>query len=127
MTRPMQRETLGREHPGPAAMAAKGVRAYSHHNRPLRRLGCKRKSEGDDARARPPTGRAWDDNSLGMRVDNVDPVEPAGDSAQALAADVGTLLNEELLTRVETRPSGRILVRREKADDTPQEGCSGNR
>jgi hypothetical protein len=47
-----------------------------------------------------------------MRVDNVDPVKSAGDSAQALAADIGTLLNEELLTRVETRPSGRILVRR---------------
>ena len=123
----MQREALSGEHPGPAAVATESVRSYAHHNGALRRSRGERKAERDDVRAHPSSARTGDDNSLGVRVEDVDAVEPAGNGARALAADVGTLLDEELLTGVEARPGSRIVVRRKTADHTSQESCSGNR
>ena len=79
-TRPMQREAFGWEHPGPMAAATERVRAYPHHNRALRRSRRKRKAEGDDRRARPSPARTGDDNSLGVRVEDFDAVESAGNS-----------------------------------------------
>ena len=88
----MQRKTLGGEHPGPAAvLGTEGVRAYPHHSGPLRKSRRKRQAEGDDIRASPSPARTGDDNSLGVRVEDFDAVEPAGNCARALTANVSTL------------------------------------
>jgi hypothetical protein len=62
-----------------------------------------------------------------VRAEDFNAVEPAGNSARALAANVSTLFDEELLTGVEARPGSGIVVRREMADDAPQEGSCRDR
>jgi hypothetical protein len=123
----MQRKTLGGEHPGPAALGTEGVRAYPHNDGALRRSRRKRQAEGDDVRASRSPARTGHDNLLGVRVEDFNAVELAGNSARALAANVSTLVDEELLTRVEARPGSGIVVRREMANDPPQEGAGRNR
>jgi hypothetical protein len=103
------------------------VRAYPYDNSPQRGSRCIPEAERDDGRALP-CARTRDVDPLGMRVEDFDAIEPAGNRAQALAADVGTLSpNEALLPGVEARPGGRILIRGEKADDAPQEGNGRDR